>query len=173
MAVWDNSMPTDFTDGNLVDEGDLDPIVNNLAFVRYATVFQSGLRRTTDLGSITTTEVAVLQTPSVSFENGYLYKVEGAFKYESTAVGDVVELRIHEGAGLAGAVIQSFGTYRTTDAAIGYQAPFSVYVPVTSAIARPYTLGVRRIVGTGTITCKATSWIAILRSGDNTLMTTA
>lgn len=169
--AWDTSMPSDFTDGLMVDEGDLDPIVNNLSFVRYATVFQGGVRRITDLGSITTTEVAVMQTPTIAFENGYLYKIEGAFKYESTAVGDCHELRIHEGAGLAGAVVQSFGTYRTTDAAIGYQPTFNVYVKITSGVSRPYTLGVRRIVGTGTATCKATSWMAILRSGDNTLLT--
>lgn len=172
---WNTTMPSGFTDGQTVDEADLDPIVENLNFVRYATVFMGGIRRTTTVPGITSTEVAVMQTPNVAFEAGYLYKIEGAYKYNSgSGTNYTLELRIHEGAGIAGAVIQSFGTPTISYNSIGYQANFSVNVKITSAVTRAYTLGVRSIAGLGTPGthfCETTSWMSILRSGDNALMT--
>src|SRR5689334_4761599 len=100
---WDTSMPLDFTDGQLVDEGDLDPIVNNLNYVRYATVFQGGVRRITQVGSITTVETSVLQTPSVSFEVGTIYEIKGFVKWFTTVAADTIVINVREGAGTGGA----------------------------------------------------------------------
>lgn len=172
---WNATMPSGFTDGQVVDEADLDPIVENLNFVRYATVFMGGIRRTTTVNGITSTEVEVMRTPNVTFEAGYLYKIEGAYKYNSSSgTNYTLELRVHEGAGLGGAVIQSFGTPTISYNNIGYQALFNVYVKITSGVTRAYTLGVRSIAGLGTPGthfCETTSWMSVLRSGDSTLMT--
>lgn len=171
MATWDTSMPSNFTDGQVVDEGDLDPIVNNLNFVRYATVFQGGVRRTTAVGSITTTETAVLISPSVTFEAGYLYKIEGMVKWYTNATGTAHIVRVREGSGTAGAEVQSFATPFADATGIGYMVPFNVYVKVTGLVTRPYTCTVVRNAGTGSITVDTTSQMVILRSGDNALMT--
>jgi hypothetical protein len=170
---WDNTMPSTVADGVVIDDGDINPILNNLNYVHYATVFQGGTRRTTTLGSIVGTEVAAIQTPSVSFETGTIYKIEGMLKWLTTVGGstDDLELRVHEGAGLLGAVVQSFASQRAPIAAAGYMTPFNAYVKITGAVTRPYTLGVRRLSGTGTITVDITSQMVILRSGDSTLMT--
>jgi hypothetical protein len=173
MAGWDTSMPLDFTDGLMVDEGDLDPIVNNVNWLRYATVFVGGQRRVTTIPSIDTTEVGVLQTPTVTFEAGYLYEVRGMYKWQPAAAGCVIELRVHEGAGIGGAVPQSFASPAASGAALGQVTPFSVYIKTLSTVSRPYTLGTRRIAGTGLHTADVTGWIAVLRSGDNALMTDA
>lgn len=173
MAGWNTSMPTDFVNGQLVNEADLDPIVNNVGWVRYATVFESGQRRTSAVGAIVATEIAVLQAPAVIHENGILYKIEGMCKVRSSVAGDFAELRVHEGAGLLGAVPQSFSSPALGIANAGYVVPFSVYVKSIAQVSQTYTLGVRRLQGTGTLTVDTTSWISILRSGDNALMTDA
>lgn len=173
MAGWDGAMPTDFADGNVVDEGDLDPIVNNLTWLRYATVFQAGQQRVTTVTPIVGTEVAVLQTPSIVQEAGYLYKIEGMLKVRSSVAGDTSEVRVHQGAGTGGTVLQSFAAPTLSIADAGYEAPFSVYVKSLAQTAAIYTLGCRRLTGTGNITADTTSWIAVLRSGDNALMTDA
>lgn len=168
---WDNTMPADFTDGNVVDEGDLDPIVNNLNYLRYATVFQGGVRRITQVGSITTTEVSVLQTPSVSFETGTLYEIKGFIKWLTTVANDSIVIQVREGAGIGGASIQSFSSAPAQLTATGYMTPFNVYAKITGAVVRPYTATVKRLSGTGTITVDVTSQMVILRSGDSSLMT--
>jgi hypothetical protein len=170
MAGWNATMPTDFTDGQTVNESHLDPIVNNVAWLRYATVFQAGQQRVTALGSIVGTEVAALQTPSIVQESGYLYKIEGMLKVRSSVANDTAEVRVHQGAGTAGTVLQSFAAPTLAIADAGYEAPFSVYVKSLSQTAAIYTLGVRRLTGTGNLTADTTSWIAVLRSGDNALM---
>jgi hypothetical protein len=170
MAGWDTSMPLDFTDGQLVDEGDLDPIVNNVNWLRYAAVFQGGVRRITDVTGITTTETNVMQTPSVTLENGYLYKIEGMLKFKSSVATDTLGINVREGAGLGGATPQSFAVTNVGTSAATAVA-FNVYIKCTSPITRPYTVGVYRFSGTGTFTVYSTSWTAIVRSGDNALMT--
>jgi hypothetical protein len=168
---WDPTMPSNFTDGSLVDEGDLDPIVNNLEYVHYATVFQGGVRRITAIGAITTTTIAVMQTPSVAFEAGTLYEIKGFVKWFSTVAADSIIINVREGAGLAGASIQSFESPAAKQSLNGNMTPFNVYVKVTGAVTRPYTVGVVRGAGSGTITVDTTSQMVILRSGDSTLMT--
>lgn len=170
---WNSSMPATFTDGNVVSEIDLDPVVENLTFVRYAKVFLGGVRRVTQVTGITTTESAVMQTPSVTFENGYLYQIEGALKFSTVAAVNTkwVELRLHEGAGLAGAVVQSFGTHLMLGGNVGHQAPITYYIKTTSPITRPYTLGIRcGDANAGTVVCEPTSWLAIVRASENALL---
>lgn len=169
---WDTTMPSDFVDGSTVDETDLDPIVKNLAYVRYATVFQGGVRRTTTVGSITTTEVVAMSTPNIVHEAGTLYVVQGFIKWLTSAAGtDELVIRLREGTGLAGAVIQSFASPRAMQAATGYMVPFNAYVKATSAVTRAYTATVARLAGGGTVTVDTTSQMVVLRSGDSTLMT--
>lgn len=172
---WDTTMPSGFTDGQTVDEADLDPIVANVNYNRYSTVFMGGIRRTTTVTGIVGTEIAVMQTPNVSFEAGLVYKIEGMYKYNSgSGTNYTLELRVHEGAGTGGAVIQSFATPTISYNSIGYASYFSVNVKITSGVTRAYTLGVRSIAGLGTPGthfCETTSWMSILRYGDNALMT--
>lgn len=169
--AWNTSMPSGMTDGDVVDEGDLDPVFENLNYLRYATVFQGGVRRITQVGSITTTEISVLQTPSVSFEAGTLYVIAGFCKWLTTVANDAIVIRIREGSGVAGATIQSFASPPAQLTSTGYMVPFNAYVKIASAVTRPYTVSVQRLTGTGTITADTTSQAVILRSGDSTLMT--
>jgi hypothetical protein len=170
-VAWDATMPLDFTDGQLVDEGDMDAIVNNINYLRYATVLQGGVRRITTVGGITTTEVAVMQTPSVAFETGTIYEIKGFVKWLTTVALDAIVIRVREGAGIGGASIQSFASPAAQLTATGYMTPFNVYIKVTSAVTRPYTASVQRLAGSGTITVDTTSQMVILRSGDSALMT--
>lgn len=168
---WDDSMPLNFTDGNLVDEGDLDPIVNNLAWLRYATVFQGGVRRVTNVASINTGEIAVMQSPSITQYAGHQYRIEGMCKVGGTNANNTAELRLHQGAGIAGAVIQSFASPDLAIASAGYGIYFSFNDKVASDTNQIYTLGVRRIAGTGNLTVFSTSWMSVLRAGDSSLTT--
>src|SRR5690349_17626109 len=127
-------MPSSFTDSNLVDEGDLTPIVNNLTYVHYATVFQGGVRRITQATGITTTETNVLQTPSVSFEAGTLYEIKGFVKWFTTVANDAIVIQVREGAVTGGASIQSFASPQAQLTATGYMTPFNVYVKITGAV---------------------------------------
>lgn len=169
---WDPTMPTSMADGNTVDQGDLNPVFNNLNQVRYATVFLGGIRRITQVTNVGSSEVAVMQTPTVSFEVGTLYELKGFLKWFGNTVNDYFELRLHEGAGTGGSVVQSFATNLESVTGVGYMTPFNLYVKTLSAISRPYTLGVRRLSGgTGVATVDTTSQMVILRSGDSSLMT--
>lgn len=168
---WNPLMPTDFTDGQIVDELDLDPIVQNITWLRYATVFMGGVRRTSNVTTITTTEVAVMQTPSITQNNGYQYRIEGMCKTGGSNAANTVELRLHQGAGLLGAVVQSFATPELAIASAGYGIYFSFNDKILADTTQVYTLGIRRIAGTGNITCYSTSWMSVLRAGDNTLIT--
>lgn len=171
--AWDTGMITNFTDGNTVDEGDLDPIVANLSTLRYATVFEGGQRRTTAVTGIAGTEVQVLQTPSIVQENGRLYRIEGLVKWSPSAgvSGTRPELRVHQGT-LAGSNIQSFASFNSQGAE-GYGIAFGLYVKAVATASQQYTIGFRRLAGTETLQVDVTSWVAILRSGDSTLMTDA
>lgn len=168
---WNTLMPTDFTDGQVVDELDLDPIVQNLVWLRYATVFTGGVRRTSNVTTITTSEIAVMQTPSIVQNNGYQYRVEGMCKVGGSNAANTAELRLHQGAGIAGAVIQSFATPDLAIASAGYGIYFSFNDKILADTTQVYTLGVRRIAGTGNLTVYSTSWMSVLRAGDNTLVT--
>lgn len=168
---WDTSMPSGFTDGNIVDEADLDPIVNNLAWLRYSSVLMGGVRRITNVASINTSEIAVMQTPSVGQNAGYQYRIEGMCKVGGTNASNTAELRLHQGAGLGGAVIQSFASPDLAIASAGYGIYFSYNDKILADTSQVYTLGVRRIAGTGNLTVFSTSWMSVLRAGDNTLIT--
>lgn len=172
--AWDPTMPSGFSDGNLVDEFDLDPIVNNLNWVRYAAVFQAGQRRTSDLGSITGAHVAVAVTPATTLEAGQLYKIDGVLKWRSSATDvDTPEIQIRQG-NLAGALLLSFAAPRAQIANAGYSATFGVYIKSTVQLAgQIFTLSMRRLSGSGNLTADATTWISVMRSGDNALMTDA
>jgi hypothetical protein len=171
MAGWDATMPAGFTDGQVVDELDLDPMVNNINWLRYSTVFMGGVRRTSNIGSITGTEVNVMETPVITQEEGYLYKIEGMCKISTSQADNDAELKVHQGSGLAGANLQSFLTPTLHIVSAGYMVPFNVFVKATSTGSASYTLGVKRQTGTGACTVFSTSWMAILRSGDNALLT--
>jgi hypothetical protein len=171
---WDNTMPPSFADGAVVDAADLNPIVANISFgAHFSSVFLGGQMRVTDLTGITGTEISAMQTPSVTFESGYLYQVHGMFKWGTNAATTTVpELRLHEGSGIAGAVPQSFAPSFSSGNSFGIGTYFSLYIKVVSNVTRAYTMGTRVLTGAGTMTCFTSSWIAILRTGDNTLMTT-
>ena len=171
MAGWDNTMPTALSDGTLVDEAEMNPLLNNVTWLRYAMVFMGGVQRVTAMGSIVGVELAAMQSPAVTHENGYMYKIEGMAKIRSTVANDDAEIRLHQGAGIAGAVLQSFASPKLAIANAGYVIPFSVNVKSLATSAVAYTLGIRRLTGTGTLTVDTTSWLTVSRSGDNSLMT--
>ena len=126
--------------GNTVDDGGLNPVFNNINQVRYATVFLGGVRRITQVTNVGSTEIAVMQTPSISFEVGTLYEVKGFLKWVGNTLNDYFELRLHEGAGLLGATVQSFATHPEAVTGTGYMTPFNLYVKTLSAIVRPHDL---------------------------------
>jgi hypothetical protein len=172
MAAWDTSMPLNMTDGDIVDELDIDPVLNNVNTLRYATVFQGGQRRTTDQGGITGTANAVVTTPATTLEAGQLYEIKGVMKWRSSATDvDTPEIQIRQGT-ILGSLLLSFAAPRAQIANAGYSSTFSVYIKNTVLTAGViFTLSLRRLSGTGSLTCDSTSWMAVLRSGDNALMT--
>ena len=170
---WDTSMPSGFTDGNIVDEADLDPIVNNLSWLRYASVLTGGIRRVTNVASISSTEIEVMRTPSVTQYAGYQYRIEGMCKVGGSNIDNTAELRLHQGAGLGGSTIQSFATPNLAIALAGYGIYFSYNDKILVDTSQIYTLGVRRLAGSGTLTVYSTSWMSVFRAGDNSLITDA
>jgi hypothetical protein len=167
---WNGAMPVDFTDGQIVDEGDLDPIVQNILFLRYATVFQSGVRRITGVGSITTSEIIVMVTPSVAQENGYLYKIEGALIWGSTVLNDRIEILLHDGSTTGSPTLLSFSSALASAPNSGFQETFSIYVKSVANANKTYGVGMRRLAGSGNVNVGVNSWTAVLRSGDNALL---
>lgn len=171
--AWDNTMPLDFSNGQLVDEGDLDPIVTNLASLEFATVFLGGQRRTTGFLGIGGTEQVILTTPSATLEGGYLHKVEGVLKWTVTGGSGGVyraEVKLREGTTTAGTVLLSWAVDATT-LNQGRTSPFSQYVKTGSTIAQRYCLTMVHLFGTSAnFSCDIGSQIGILRSGDNALM---
>lgn len=168
--AWNLLMPTAFADGQVVDEQDLNPIVENVWSLRYSTIFLGGQRRTTAWSGIGNTEQIVLQTPSVVMETGVLHKIEGMLKYTGSVSGiPTGEVKIHEGSSLAGATLMSYQVNAHTLNA-GFTSFFAIYSKTLSTVSRQYTIGFRVNNGVGNMQADPTSWIAILRSGDNVLM---
>lgn len=173
--AWDTAMPTEFTDGQNVDEGDMDPIVKNLAQLQYSTVFLAGVNRVTQVTGInSTTQVIVLQLPAVQLEAGYLYKIEGLLRVINTVSANTAPgLYVHEGSTTAGATVQVFTMppIDTTLNTTGHGMSFSVYVRATATAPMAYNVAVNRHRGTGTLIIETLSFAAILRCGDSSLMT--
>ena len=150
MAVWDALMPTVFTDGQTVDEGDLEPIAKNVATVRYATVFEGGQRRTTIVntgsGVGSGNEIEILRTPSFVMENGYLYFVHGLVIWRPGATSIRPELRLHEGAGLGGAFLP-LTLEPASVASTNYGFSFGKYFKAGSTASQQFTVGFFKAAG--------------------------
>lgn len=168
--AWDASMPPSLADGVVVDAADLNPVFSNVASLRYAAVFLGGQRRITEVSGISGTETLILQTPVVSKESGYLYKVEGSLIFRSDTVGTRIAVLVREN-NLLGATVQAYTAYNVDVANADYYAPFNVFVKATSNGTQQYAVGVRIQSGGGLVTAKNNSWIGASRSGDATLMT--
>lgn len=170
-SAWDTSMPLDFSDGSLVDEGDLDPVVHNLNTLKFATVFLGGQRRSTSTVAIGSTEAILVTTPATSLEGGYIHRVEGMIKYTATNVGGLPlgEVRIREGTTLSGTTLVSYAIDSPT-AAHGRVTSFSVPVAIPSTVTKQYVATLRVINGVGNLTASDFTWIGISRSGNLAMM---
>ena len=170
-AAWDASMPLDFSNGNLVDEGDLDPIVHNLHTLKFATVFLGGQRRTTGTAPIGSTEAVLATVPPTSLEGGYIHRIEGMVKYTAANVGGLPlgEVRIREGTTTTGVTLVSYAIDSPT-ATHGRVTSFSIPVAIASTTVKQYVVTLRVINAVGNITVSDFTWIGVNRAGDLAMM---
>jgi len=172
---WNTLMPASVSDGQIADEDDFNPVYDNLNWLRYASVFESGARRTTQItgiGQLVANEQEILRTPSIVQENGYLYKVEGTVLWRpgSLSGGCDLELRLHQGSGLGGAFIPFYGS-KGNIASVDYSCYFAQFFKAGSTSAQVYTLGGFQSGAVSSIDIKINTWLVISRNGDSSRMT--
>lgn len=170
MASWDNTMPVSVADGQLIDQTELNPLFNNVNWLRYATVFESGIRRTTLINSGTNVgpanEFEVFRTPAFTQENGYLYYVHGFIIWRPGATTIRPQLNLHQGAGLAGAFLP-LTLEPASVASTNYGFSFSKYFKAVSTASQQYTVGMYKAAGaSSSFNVQDESWMAVLRCGD-------
>lgn len=151
--AWDSSMPTDFTDGNTVDEGDLDPIVTNILDLRDASrVVQGRVMNTAGPAAVTTTETNIpnLQLPGVPVESGKWYMVNLTLYVTMTGTGSSFFFRVRKSTALTGSVIvsapficASTGLDDTKTLVLPWQA--------SATETASFHMSVQRLAGTGQI----------------------
>lgn len=169
--AWDPTMPTNFTDGQLVTETHLDPIVTNILDLRDSLrVVQGRVMNTAGPSGISTTETTItgLQLPSVPVENGKWYMVYLTIYCNMTAVSSFF-FRVRKTTALTGAVV--------------IQAPYlmsqtgplddmkTIALPWQSAATENavFHVSVQRLAGTGTISITGSKFTAhwVEKMGDS------
>lgn len=150
--AWDNSMPTDFTDGNVVDEGDLDPIVNNILDLRDASrVVQGRVMNTLGPTTSGTTELNVpnLGLPGVPVEAGKWYMINLTLYVSPSAASDSIFFRVRKTTPLTGAVLVSAPWVTVAAARDDIK---SVVLPwqASATETASFHLSIARVLGTGT-----------------------
>lgn len=171
--VWDTSMPSDVTDGDLMDEGDIDPILTNLTHVRFANVLIGGIERiTADASTSGTTEKIWATTPTLALDAASTYEVEAGMKYSSTVAADDYVMRIRED-NISGAIRIAFATTKVSSASTGYWLTFKAFFKTTGAVGAKQFVGtIQRLSGTGTCPTDANSYLVVRRVGTSTVLAT-
>lgn len=174
-SPW-QTMP-DFTDGTVVDEGDLDPIVANLNLVRRSSRVLAGRIITTAAAHYTTAGTTELNMPKLQISN---IPIEANRSYffgmtlycQGTAAGDVFHFRVRQNTGLTGAELTlapvMIGPTPLRDIVYTMLMPWKPNVGGTTTF---YVSVQRPVAGGGTGTCtiyghnKTSFWLE--KAGDD------
>lgn len=171
--AWDSTMPSVTTDGDLVDQGDLQPIYNNLIYLRFAAVVVSGIYRITDdTATSAGTERVAMATSAIALDANATYRVRAFFKYTGTVVADRFTFRIREDSisGAARVTIEDkpiFASGAGTSCVIEYP-----HITAGSVASKAWTGTIVRQGGTGTGTVVTQSYLTVERIGTDTVIAT-
>jgi hypothetical protein len=171
--AWDSTMPAVTTDGDLIDQGDLQPIYNNLTYLRFAAVLVSGIYRITDDAATSAgTERVAMSTGAVALDANTTYRVRAFFRYSGTVSADRFSFRIREDTigGAARVTIEDkpiFAVGAGTNVVVEYP-----HITSTSVVSKAWVGTIVRQAGTGTGTVAAQSFITIERMGTDTVIAT-
>lgn len=165
MAAW-LAMP-DFVDGSNVDEGDLDPLVNNINLLRQSEQVMGGriVQTAGNLGTTSgTTELNIsqLSIASIPIENGKFYIFGLQIYANASAAANSFIFRVRQNTALTGGVIVSVPLVSVV---AGLDDTKTVALPwkATSTSTMSFFVSVQRAAGAGTISVfgdlKSAHWI--------------
>jgi hypothetical protein len=169
---WNSNMPTSVDDGQLIDEDVFNPMLENLVFLRFATVLLGAtVRVNPDTATSGTTEKVFVTSNTFPLDPNTTYRVRVGLRYLNSNTGDRYSIRIREDS-LTGAEALHVELPVNTVIAGYWKVVEYVHINGGTAINKPWVGTLQRFSGSGTIQALEKTFISVERLSANTVITT-